>query len=35
MDTIKELILKIEELKTEQKYNNAIKIIENAIVIYN
>lgn len=35
MDTIKELILKIEELKSEQKYNNAIKIIENAIVIYN
>lgn len=35
MDTIKELILKIEELKSEQKYNNAINIIENAIVIYN
>lgn len=35
MDAIKELILKIEELKSEQKYNNAINIIENAIVIYN
>lgn len=35
MDTIKDLILKIEELKTEQKYNDAIKLIENALVKYN
>jgi hypothetical protein len=35
MDKIKELILKIEVLKAEQKFNTAIKIVENAIIIYN
>lgn len=35
MDKIKELILEIEVLKTEQKFNSAIKIIENAISKYN
>lgn len=35
MDKIKELILKIEVLKAEQKFNTAIKIVENAIILYN
>ncbi|MFK7779697.1 MAG: hypothetical protein QM490_00990 [Candidatus Gracilibacteria bacterium] len=35
MDKIKELILKIEVLKTEQKFNSAIKLIESALNTYN
>jgi len=35
MDKIKELILQIESLKVEQRFNEAIKIIENAISKYN
>jgi len=35
MDKIKELILQIEVLKTEQKFNSAIKIVESAITTYN
>lgn len=35
MDKIKDLILYIETLKTEQKFNDAIKILENALITYN
>lgn len=35
MDKIKEIILQIERLKQEQRFDEAIKIIENSIVIYN
>jgi hypothetical protein len=35
MDKIKELIIKIESLKNEQKYNEAIKLLENALIKYN
>lgn len=35
MDKIKELILQIESLKNEQRFNEAISIIEQAISIYN
>lgn len=35
MDKIKELILQIEQLKTEQRFNDAIKILEDALIKYN
>ena len=35
MDKIKELIIQIEKLKNDQKFNDAIKILENALIIYN
>ncbi|MBT3729370.1 hypothetical protein HOF65_04270 [bacterium] len=35
MDKIKEIVLQIESLKSEQKYSNAIAILENAISTYN
>lgn len=35
MDKIKELILQIEQLKSEQRFNDAIKILENALIKYN
>jgi hypothetical protein len=35
MDKIKELIIQIELLKSEQKFNDAIKILEKALITYN
>jgi len=35
MDKIKEIILQIEELKTEQKFEQSTIILEEAIVKYN
>ena len=35
MDKIKDLILQIESLKSDQKFNDAIKILENALITYN
>lgn len=35
MDKIKEIIIKIESLKQEQKYQDAINLIENTIIKYN
>lgn len=35
MDKIKEIILEIEKLKQEQRFDEAIKIIENSIILYN
>lgn len=35
MDKIKEIILYIEELKNEQKFNDAIKLLENSLIKYN
>ncbi len=35
MDKIKELINKIESLKTEQRFNEAIKLLEGALIKYN
>ena len=35
MDKIKELILQIESLKADQKFNDAIKIVEKALITYN
>ncbi len=34
-DKIKEIILKIEKLKESQKYNDAIKLVEESIIKYN
>jgi len=35
MNNIKELIVKVESLKSEQKFNDATKILENALVNHN
>ncbi|MDP2395990.1 MAG: hypothetical protein Q8S84_08765 [bacterium] len=35
MDKIKELIIHIESLKNDQRFNEATKIIEDALVRYN
>ena len=35
MDKIRDLILKIEKLKQEQKYKDAINLIEESLVKYN
>jgi hypothetical protein len=35
MDKVRELIIKIEALKQEQKYKDAINLIEEALVKYN
>jgi hypothetical protein len=35
MDKIKEIIIQIEALKSEQKFEECTKIIENALVKYN
>jgi len=35
MDKIKDIILQIEWLKQEQKFNNAIEILEKNLVTYN
>ncbi len=35
MDKIKDIILKVEALKNEEKFNDAIKILENALIKYN
>jgi len=35
MDKVKELILHIESLKNDQRFNDAIKIIEDSLVKYN
>lgn len=34
MDKIKEMIINIESLKNEQRFNEAIKILENALIKY-
>jgi hypothetical protein len=35
MDKIKEIILEVEKLKLEQKFNKAIKIVEKNLINYN
>ena len=35
MDKIKEIILNIESLKSEQKFSDATKILETALIEYN
>lgn len=35
MDKIKEVVIKVESLKSEQKFNDAIKILETALTRYN
>jgi len=35
MDKIKELIINIENLKNDQRFNDAIKILEDALIKYN
>lgn len=35
MDKIKELILTIEKLKSEQRFNDAIRILEDSLIKYN
>jgi hypothetical protein len=35
MDKIKEIIIQIEKLKVDQKFNDAIKILENSLITYN
>jgi hypothetical protein len=35
MDKIKELILHIESLKNDQRFNDAIKILEDSLIKYN
>ncbi|MFC1798083.1 hypothetical protein ACFLY2_02985 [Patescibacteria group bacterium] len=35
MDKIKEIILNVEELKTDQKFSDATKILETALTKYN
>ena len=35
MDKVRDLIIKIEALKQEQKYKDAISLIEEALVKYN
>lgn len=35
MDKIKDIIIHIESLKVEQKFNEAIKILENSLIKYN
>ena len=35
MDKIKNIVVKIESLKSEQKFNDAVKMLENALTNYN
>jgi hypothetical protein len=35
MDKIKDIIISIEKLKTEQKFNKAIKVLEDSLINYN
>ena len=35
MDELRNIILEIEQLKQEQKYKNAVTLVENSLVKYN
>jgi hypothetical protein len=35
MDKIKDIILQVESLKIDQRFNETIEILENAIIKYN